>query len=361
MATTTSNPAQKKASGKARQCRFIVRSAEEAVRRIRETLGPEARVVSVKQVKGEGLQRFLSAPRLEVIARLDPPAPPEPVPEAAPEPESEPAALEVTPNPRPPASPRDPVAQANATADRLRCGPFLEKAGLPPRLLGRLESDADWRAICDKEIRDGLPLVVRRLREVIKAKKAPQLPPTAAFLGGPGTGKTTALCKLLARDVFLNGLRPQVLRLEIDKPHLDDGLVLYCDVLGITCTRSADEIDFGPEATVYVDIPGYSMTHTVEQDRIRKALDELRIDARILVLNAAYESEILNRFMQTGQRLGARYQILTHLDELDAVGKLWSYLFDTERHLLFFSNGQNIASDRIDDPFGFLIERTFPR
>ncbi|HKJ90022.1 MAG TPA: hypothetical protein VJ960_02740, partial [Oceanipulchritudo sp.] len=59
--------------------------------------------------------------------------------------------------------------------------------------------------------------------------------------------------------------------------------------------------------------------------------------------------------------LGSNFQILTHLDELDACGKLWASLFDPDRTLLFFSNGQNIASDRIDDPFGYLMERTFPR
>ena len=52
--------------------RFVVRSAEEAVTVLREKLGPRARVVSVKQVQGKGLARFLSAPSLEVIAEVPP-------------------------------------------------------------------------------------------------------------------------------------------------------------------------------------------------------------------------------------------------------------------------------------------------
>ena len=50
--------------------KLIVRSAEEAVRVIREKLGENARVLSVKQVGGEGLKRFISSPKLEVIAEI---------------------------------------------------------------------------------------------------------------------------------------------------------------------------------------------------------------------------------------------------------------------------------------------------
>ena len=58
--------------------RLVVRSAEEAVRVIREKLGEDARVLSVKQVGGEGLKRFISSPKLEVIAEV-------PGPESTPE------------------------------------------------------------------------------------------------------------------------------------------------------------------------------------------------------------------------------------------------------------------------------------
>ena len=50
--------------------RLVVRSAEEAVRVIREKLGDNAKVISVRQVGGEGLKRFISSPKLEVIAQV---------------------------------------------------------------------------------------------------------------------------------------------------------------------------------------------------------------------------------------------------------------------------------------------------
>jgi flagellar biosynthesis protein FlhF len=50
--------------------KLTVRSAEEAVRVIREKLGENAKVISVRQVGGDGLRRFISSPKLEVVAEI---------------------------------------------------------------------------------------------------------------------------------------------------------------------------------------------------------------------------------------------------------------------------------------------------
>ena len=50
--------------------RLVVRSAEEAVRVDTEKLGDKAKVISVRQLGGEGLKRFISSPKLEVIAQV---------------------------------------------------------------------------------------------------------------------------------------------------------------------------------------------------------------------------------------------------------------------------------------------------
>ena len=67
MSALTEDQLEQKAG---KRFRLVVRSAEEAVRVIREKLGEDARVLSVKQVGGEGLKRFISSPKLEVIAEI---------------------------------------------------------------------------------------------------------------------------------------------------------------------------------------------------------------------------------------------------------------------------------------------------
>src|SRR5690606_11449820 len=69
--------------------KFTVRSADEAVALIRERLGANARVLSVRSVEATGFRKFFSSPRIEVIAQMDGAAEPvsapaNPVPESAP-------------------------------------------------------------------------------------------------------------------------------------------------------------------------------------------------------------------------------------------------------------------------------------
>jgi len=55
--------------------KFVVSSADEAVSVLRERLGENAKVISVRQIEGAGLARFLRAPKLEIIARVEAPSP----------------------------------------------------------------------------------------------------------------------------------------------------------------------------------------------------------------------------------------------------------------------------------------------
>ena len=66
--------------------RFVAKSASEAAEIVRRRLGPEGRVISVEQVSGSGLKRFLSSPQLQIVAqRVAPPArPPADAPPARP-------------------------------------------------------------------------------------------------------------------------------------------------------------------------------------------------------------------------------------------------------------------------------------
>jgi flagellar biosynthesis protein FlhF len=53
----------------------VVRSAEEAVETIRTQLGENAKVLSVRQLPGQGLAGLFRRPRLEVIAQIGGDAP----------------------------------------------------------------------------------------------------------------------------------------------------------------------------------------------------------------------------------------------------------------------------------------------
>ena len=98
---TTSKPAEAGAS-----YRFLVRSAEEAVGAIRQQLGEDARVVSVRSVKAAGLMGMMGNTRLEVIAQVPAPVSPTPAPVA---PADEAGEWRTSAQDQVPASPDSPV------------------------------------------------------------------------------------------------------------------------------------------------------------------------------------------------------------------------------------------------------------
>src|SRR5690349_16767800 len=192
------------------QYRFVVRSADEAVRILHERLGERARVVSVRQVEGAGLSRFLRAPKLEVIAEIV----------SGNETDDLSEKIEVT-------LPESVETETVVTIEKENASSPVEKApgddlarlltrgGLPPLMLAKIRSAPDWSRIAELPLNMALNEVTLLLRD--EYQRRPQLPlaKRVAFIGAAGAGKTTALCKRLANDVFVCRRRAAVLKVDL--------------------------------------------------------------------------------------------------------------------------------------------------
>lgn len=391
--------------------RFIVSSAQEAANAIREKLGPNARVLSVRQIEGEGLDRFLKSPKLEVIAHIPgetPIAPePSPLPPTLPSNLSEQTAIPTqlpptpyspsqshpsltsssapsTPYPHPPSSSNSPAnlqpspqpqpqpisPSPTATAKVIPPQPppkprgesvlhrVLLRAGLPESFLLRFSENPEWREIEELPIANAFPRAVLFLRKAIPQRAIPAATRRVAFFGTPGSGATTALCKQLASEVFLRNRSACVMKLDGDEPNSTEALATYCEALGIPLLRSpAELLEVQPDTTVYFDIPGF-INNEQNRARLRKTLSDLAIETRVLVINAAYERQLIQHFYQHSTELAATHVVFTHLDELHHFGKLWEFLLDPGLSPLFGSTGPNLAGDCERDLASYLVRKT---
>ncbi len=388
-----------------RKFRFIVSSAEEAVTLIRENLGPKARVLTVKQIDGRGLTRFLSSPKLEVIATI----PAEAAEDAPSEPgaeESLPATEPEAPRSRVPAEnpdsgvafARKPVSAAKlerafaesarppmdeAIRDKAEAQPapspilrepiaqsrpvnalteLLRKAQFDDGLLSRLEDSPEWPRLCSLPREQALAEVFQWLGQQLREIEVPSLGRRIAFLGTPGVGKTTALCKQLAQEVFIDRTEDvSVVKLDHDEPNPDDALRTYCDVLGLPLMRETDSQEAISEAgIVFFDLPGLTLRDTAGWQAARERLDGEYVDTRVLVLNAAYDLQLLKEAVQQGHQIGATHLVFSHLDELSQPNRLWPCLLRSGLPTLFFSEGPGISGECARDVFGFMMERALP-
>ena len=353
--------------------KLVVRSAEEAVRVIREKLGEDARVLSVKQVGGEGLKRFISSPKLEVIAEV--PSPDQQSNDAnaltnasVEEAPSEAAEVGQVEAPAPPAIEEKPDGSApTPSEDQNEAGSagetarILSKAGFDPALLSEIQSWADWSKINELPLADGLKEITIGLSDRFRSTHLVPTTDKIALLGAPGVGKTTTLCKFLAHEVFMNKRTPHVLKVENGIPNPDDALRIFCEVVGVTLFREAGNLpEIGESSPLYLDFPGLSLSHVDDWVETKETLDQLDVRTRVLVLNGAYDRQVLLKNISSGKHLGATHVAFTHFDELSNSTKLWPIILHSGLSPMCICNGQNVTGDFTTSVLNQMIARTFP-
>ncbi|MEY2878937.1 MAG: hypothetical protein RLZZ15_1317 [Verrucomicrobiota bacterium] len=331
--------------------KFTVKSTAEAVSVIREKLGPTARVISVRAVEQGGLKRFFSSPRLEVIAQLDAPAAALPAVSVA---SATPADAREAPAP----APRSRLAQLPAS---LGLSGLLRRSGVTETALDRLQARTNWNELNALPLHRALVETSRLLRVREGARPAPAPISRAAFLGAAGVGRTTALCKWLAAEVFRRARTGHVVCVEFDRPNPLGMLPVFAEALGVPLAHfPCATLPTAPEGFVYLDVPSLSPRRPADNAPLAAWLDRERIAERVLVLNAAYDRASLRDAYAAGRDVGATHLVFTHLDEVPQWGKLWDYLFDEAVEPLFFATGPSLTGEIEEDVSGAIVRRTLP-
>jgi len=326
--------------------KFTVKSTAEAVALIREQLGPGARVLSVRALPRRGLRRFFAAPQLEVIAQREPVA-------ASP--------LAVSDEPAAPGTVVRPISRLTPLPSSLGLAGLLRRTGITETALNRLQAGANWSELNSLPLHRALAETSRLLRTQAEARAIRPPISRAAFLGAAGVGRTTALCKWLAGDVFRRARLGHVVSVEFDRPKALGPLPVFTEALGVPlahfpCSTRSELIG----GFVYCDLPALSVRRPADNDALATWLDREEIAERVLVLNAAYDRASLRDAYTAGRDLGATHLVFTHLDEVPQWGRLWDFLFDEAVEPLFLSTGPSLTGDCEEDVAGAIVRRTLP-
>lgn len=350
----------------ARSFTFVAHDIAGAVADIRAKLGPEAVILDIRRSAPRGLNRLWQPARIEVVACLPEPetsaleaaaaAPPAPVP--VPQPTiprqaamqryasaASVAAVEEAPA----AEPTLPLPEdAPAPTAPWRCAAVLERLGLNPvhteqvlELMRQLHG-ADRRS--PESMTQELVLARAALQRLWRPRPTP--PPLAGaplqvFIGPPGVGKSTVLCKWLAQTVLLEGHPAQVWRLDGRTANASEIVSLYGEILGVRVERRWHGRTEPPVAG-FVDLPNVDFQDAEALAALGETLKPFTGAQVHLVLNAAYSTPLLLAQARAFAGLPVTDLILTHLDEETAWGKLWNLVLGTNYPLGFLSAGQNI-------------------
>jgi flagellar biosynthesis protein FlhF len=301
--------------------RYKRETVQDALRAVREELGPTALVLSTRVVAASGVRGWLGRRMVEVTAAADGAA--------------------VSEDRQPAGEPSEEQRAVNAIAAR------LVAAGL----------DADLA----REVAEAHPAHGRRGATVqsLRRTMAGQLASLAAtdktfapvevFIGPPGVGKTTTIAKIAAQERARNGQRLGLVAADGFRVGAVEQLRLYADILGspLTVARSASELDAALEDArrpLLLDTAGRSPSDESSRDMLRLLAG--RRDVRTHLVLAADTApntakRVLDRF---GDARPSRI-VVTKLDEAEAFAPMLSVLRERKLPISYFGTGQSVPDD----------------
>ena len=333
---------------------IIAENPNDAVVQVHAQLGPDAVIVSVRKARPEGISWIWPNRRkIEVTACV-----PEKEPEVKREisPRNDEAAL---------FSAAKVVTQKPAlvrSRERWRSINWLETNGLLPLFTKQLEEKAhrlygdrppttmqtEWSAVTDLIICHWLPS-----RQAITGTGRPHV-----FIGPPGSGKTTALCKWMASEILFKENNARVWRLDGESANSSELLTLHCELMGVPVERFWNYADESADLQL-VDIPGVETRNDDAMSALQDQLLALPQPHIHLVLNAAYESSILLEQFHAFESFAPEDIIFTHLDEEHRRVKLWNFVLGTKCPISFLAAGQKIPGEfRRAEPTLLFPQRT---
>lgn len=343
---------------------FVAESAADAVGQIRSRLGPDAIVLNVRKLAAPGLARLWQRPRIEVLAGVPEKSGPSSFTSAHSEPvrsalldvreAADAVLLPTAPIPNDDTAPASLRTTNRFVMPELRPGEWRSTALLlgtmgvsalnTERVLERLKHQHGEQppALLGAE----LALTQSMLASFWK-QSTPAPNGLHVFIGAPGCGKTTAICKWLTQAVLLDGASARVWRLDVPRANTAEALSVYCEILNVAVERVWKPGVKWAEDHVFIDLPGVEAGHDAALTELGKLLSTMPGASVSLVLNAAYDLPLLQAQVRAFAGLPLTDLIFTHLDEEPRWSKLWNFVLGTNYSLSFLSAGQNIPGQFI--------------
>ncbi|HUE72502.1 MAG TPA: flagellar biosynthesis protein FlhF [Pirellulaceae bacterium] len=350
---------------------YRAKSLAEALRLVREDLGPEASVLHTRQVGSAAWRWLIGGEEIEVTASSEVQAP---------------AILKNTSRGSPRADLLDFRAQFRrhlfhqqapgvpSVEELASHAPHLASDGLPVLLerLGKslmrqqLPAEAAGNLIAelqDAAAQQGLVRyrqLCQRLLGVIAGRLAVRGPirllPASrrivALVGPTGVGKTTTAAKLAAHFHLREQQRVGLLTAESFRIAADTQLQAYAEIMNLPMEAVATPGEIPPALDrladvdlVLVDTAGRSPRDAAQMRQLAEVLDQARPDEIHLVLSSASAAANANNAAESFARVGATSMILTKLDEVTALGGLWPLVCNRSLPIGYLASGQTVPHD----------------
>jgi flagellar biosynthesis protein FlhF len=374
--------------------RIVAKTSREAMRQLREALGPDAVILSNRAVEGGVEVLALAA---DDIAAMAPPVNDAPAPAAAAprSPAVWPPVSEAPAEPAPEVTIKrrliERVAVPSQDSTQLAQSVVGEIRGEIQAMQMRLESqlaDLAWRDLPGRDpsgatvMRDMLAAgfsatLARELLETLPKGNAEQAQAwmkntlmqrlqvmqsetdmldgggVFALMGPTGAGKTTTTAKLAARFVVRHGADKLAL-LTTDSYRIGghEQLRIYGKILGVTVHAVRDAADLRlalselrNKHTVLIDTVGMSQRDQAVAEQVEMLCQAGKQIKRLLVLNATSHADTLDEVVQAYRTRGLDGCILSKIDEAASLGPALDCAIRHDLNVHYLATGQRVPED----------------
>ena len=322
--------------------RFEARDMQEALRQVKEVLGPEAIILSTKTVKKPG-DRYRTAKQstVEVVAATDLPV-------------ADPAKLSGRPLAVSPS--KSPIKKGSGTSPG---DPFLQgilSTGLSPDFVGGLVEEIKALGQSSREGRTPetcLGYLRWKLMEAVEVT-GPELAGTKiwSFIGPTGVGKTTTLAKIAAHFSLRFSKKISLITIDTYRIGAVEQLKTYARILKLPLEIAPGREELqeilrrnSHQDLVLIDTAGRNPHQPGQLEELK---DFLTVDPRVenhLVLSATTKDFDLAQIVQGFSLLPIRSYIFTKIDETEEYTSLFNQLLRYKRPLSYLTNGQRVPED----------------
>ena len=188
-----------------------------------------------------------------------------------------------------------------------------------------------------------------------------------ALVGPTGVGKTTTTAKLAARCVMRHGAGKLAL-ITTDGYRIGgyEQLRIYGKILGVMVHSVKDETDLRialdemkNKHTVLIDTVGMGQRDKMVAEQIAMLSGAGTKVKRLLCLSATSSGETLNEVVRAYQGSGLAGCIMTKLDEAATIGSLLDVAIRQKLSLYYVANGQRVPEDLHVANQHYLVDRAF--
>jgi flagellar biosynthesis protein FlhF len=302
--------------------RYRGKTLKEALRAVREDLGPHALVLSTQVVQDHGPRGWLGGTVVEIAAAIERPD------------VAEVSEVRHTVN--------DPIErELEALAARLGA------SGLEPGIARAVAASHP----IEKRRTASAANLHTTLAAQLQSLAAPDdgFAPVEVFVGPPGAGKTTTIAKIAAQQRSRQGRRLGLVAADGYRVGAVEQLRLYAEVIGapLTVARSTDELDDAlaeARRPILIDTPGRSPGDDVSREMFRAIGRQPGVRTH-LVLPANLPPGHLRRTLDRFHEARPSRVVITKLDEADSLAPLVGVLREAALPISYVGTGQRVPED----------------